>query len=149
MTHFPDTNDQNTILQYTYTGALPFFALSITPWISPDSKYIAIDLFLLYSTLILNFLAGTFWVLGITKHGEKPRYHLHAAIFLSLWGFLSHLLPYKPQIVCLAIGLLEKLWREKRFFSAFYTDWYQQLRHRITYIVLGCHLFAFWGISQI
>jgi len=139
---------QDTITNYMYLGLLPFFAGALTPWIFVDYEAIAIDLFFIYSAIILAFLSGIIWASTLLKDEPNNQRHLHIAIVFSLFPFLAALLPLLFKIGMMLLGFLLLLFWEKLFVNHLYAHWYQQLRHKITFIVVACHMLTLLNIIQ-
>ena len=139
---------QDTITNYMYLGLLPFFAGALTPWIFVDYEPIAVDLFFIYSAIILAFLAGIIWAGALLKDEANNQRHLHIAIIFSLIPLAAALLPALFKIGLMLLGFLLLLFWEKLFFNHHYANWYQQLRHKITFIVVACHMLTILNIIQ-
>ena len=139
---------QDAITNYMYLGLLPFFAGALSPWIFSDYESIAVELFFIYSAIILAFLAGVVWASVLLKDEAHNTRHLHMAITLSLFPLLAALLPDLYKIGLMFIGFLLLLFWEKLFLNHLYANWYQQMRHKITFIVVACHMLTIWNIIQ-
>ena len=148
------SNDNQTIItNYMYAGLLPFFAGALGPWIFAESEALLTELFLFYSSLILVFLAGIFWAIALfipvpTTSMPNPPRHIHAAIVFSLWPLGAYLLPTIYATAVMMIGFLLLLFWEKRFINPHYADWYQKLRHKITFIVVACHMLVIFNLLK-
>jgi hypothetical protein len=146
------TTHQATIINYMYLGLLPFFAGALGPWIFADAELWLSQIFLHYSTIIYAFLAGTVWASALFGHDENNRQfinrHLHAAIVFSLIPFFSYFLPLGYHTAVLLVGFAALLFWEKIFLNTLYPSWYQQLRHRITFIVMACHMLVLWNLIR-
>ena len=142
---------QDIIIQYMYIGLLPFFIGAFGPWIFADYEYILTQILIHYSAIILSFLAGALWAVALFTDGnEHKERHIHAAIAFSLIPLLGHLLGYfLPTAVTLGLsilGFLILLFWEKLFLKELYPSWYQELRRRITFIAVACHMLAIWNV---
>ncbi|MBX2807432.1 MAG: DUF3429 domain-containing protein [Cellvibrionaceae bacterium] len=142
----PLDQHQTIITHYTYLGLLPFFAGAVGPWLAPDLRYVFIDFVLLYAAIILAFLAGTLWCVALLGAVQPQRRQIHAAIVFSLWPLISHLLAYGNQIGAMLMGFLLLLFWEKCFINSLYPQWYQQLRHRVSFIVAACLMLLFFNL---
>jgi len=145
------TQYQDTITQYMYLGLLPFFIGVFGPWVFADYEWILTKIFIHYSAIILSFLAGVLWAVTLFTDGHEPKKrHIHAAITFSLLPLLGHLSGYLlPTVITLSISILgfaSLLFWEKLFLHALYPRWYQELRHRISFIVIACHMLAIWNV---
>jgi hypothetical protein len=143
---------QDTITNYMYLGLLPFFAGALGPWIFPDSEVWLSRIFLHYSSVIYAFLAGAIWATALLAHDENNHIfigrHLHAAIAFSLLPVLGYFLPDLYQSGFMLIAFLALLFWEKLFLQEIYPHWYQQLRHRMTFIAVACHMLVLWNLLR-
>ena len=139
---------QDTITNYMYLGLLPFFAGALTPWVFADYESIAVELFFIYSAIILAFLAGVVWASVLLKDEPHNTRHLHMAVTLSLFPLIAALLPALFKIGLMLLGFLLLLFWEKLFLNHLYANWYQQMRHKITFIVVACHMLTILNIIQ-
>ena len=140
---------QDTITSAMYLGLLPFFAGALSPWVFVDYEDIAIQLFFIYSAIILSFLSGIIWATVLLKEGEHKQRHLYAAVIFSLFPLAAALLPALFKIGLMLLGFLLLLFWEKCFINQLYAGWYQQLRHKISFIVAACHMLTLWNIIQV
>jgi hypothetical protein len=144
----PDGCKQNKdlIINYMYLGLLPFFIGAFGPWVLAGYENGFIEFFILYSSIILVFLSGALWGMALFVLREQTTKHLHWAIVCSLIPLAAHMLPVMWQTSLLLLGFLSLLFWEKLFFSTVYPAWYQQFRHRITFIAAACHMLTLWNI---
>lgn len=144
---------QETITNYMYLGLLPFFIGALGPWVLIDHEPWFNDTFTHYSTIIYAFLAGTLWAIALFSHNESNKIfiarHIHIAITFSLIPFFSYFFPIVYHVGILLVGYLALLFWEKLFLTELYPNWYQQLRHRITFIAVACHMLVIWNIIRI
>ncbi|MGS2717230.1 DUF3429 domain-containing protein [Eionea flava] len=144
---------QDTITNYMYLGLLPFFIGAFGPWIFASQETGLTHLFLHYSTIIFSFLAGSLWAIALFAHTENSAAfiarHIHAAIAFSLLPLAAYFLPLIYHIGLLMIGFLTLLFWEKLFLKTLYPAWYQALRHRVSFIVVACHMLALWNILHV
>ena len=137
---------QHTVTQYMYLGLLPFLAGAIGPWIAPQYEPWLIDSFLFYSGLILVFLAGALWALALfTDLPTRPPV-IHGAIGFSLWPLVSYFFSPFYAALWLIAGFLGLLFWEKCYVNSLYPAWYHKLRHKITFIVVACHMLTVWNV---
>ncbi|ODS22923.1 hypothetical protein AB835_11520 [Candidatus Endobugula sertula] len=144
----PLNNHQDTITNTMYVGLLPFFAGALGPWIFPETELWLSQAFLLYSTLIFSFLAGAIWAIALFIQHELPKRHIYASIIFSLIPLLGYFLPIIFRTTLLLLGFLALLFWEKLFLKNTYPNWYQQLRHRISFIAVACHMLVIWNLMQ-
>ena len=146
-------NIQEAITNYIYLGLLPFFACALGPWVFIDAEPFLLKLFFFYSTLILVFLAGALWAIALLSNIENKVRHIHIAIVISLWPLVAYgidlLAGYAYTLGFMLIGFLLLLFWEKCFINVIYPLWYQTLRHKITFIVVACHMLAIWNAIRV
>lgn len=144
---------QDTITHYMYLGLLPFFIGALGPWLLPDEEKAFSQLFFFYSTIILSFLAGALWAIALFTEHARPARHLHTAIVFSLWPLIAYVivffLPLLVAIGFMLIGFLLLLFWEKCFINVHYPEWYQNMRHKITFIVAGCHMLVIFNLLRL
>lgn len=152
MKHSLLTPHQDTISNYMYLGLLPFFVGAFGPWIFVEKEMWLSNAFVLYSTVIYAFLSGSIWATALFGHDENNKIlikrHIHLAIIFSLIPFLSHFLPVLYNTGVLFLSYLLLLFWEKLFLTNIYPNWYQQLRHRITFIAVACHMLVIWNLIK-
>lgn len=143
---------QDTINNYMYLGLLPFFVGALGPWIFGDYEIWLSELFLIYSTIIYAFLAGAIWATALFAHNENNQAfigrHIHAAIICSLIPAFSFFLPDLYRAGIMLMSFLALLFWEKLFLQDIYPKWYQQMRHRITFIAVACHMLVIWNLIR-
>ena len=140
---------RDTITNYMYLGLLPFFACALGPWVFPDSENFLSQLFFFYASLILVFLAGALWAIALFAETEFRSRHIHIAIAFSLWPLASYWLPSVRGLGLMLLGFLLLLFWEKCFMNTLYPEWYQKLRHKITFIVVACHMLSIWNLIRV
>ena len=141
-------SQQDVITHYMYLGLLPFFASALGPWILPESEVQLTRFLLFYSAVILVFLAGAMWAIALfvgPAYVSPARRHIHIAILFSLWPVGAYFLMDAYAIALMAMGFLLLLFWEKCFFKTIYPAWYQVFRHKITFIVVACHMLALFN----
>lgn len=151
----PSLNDhQDIITNYMYLGLIPFFIGAFGPWVLIDHEPFFINAFLLYSSIIFSFLAGALWAIalfvipqGSLGQEYNPRY-IHSAILFSLWPLIGYFLAPLYATSLMLLGFLLLLLWEKRVINILYPLWYQTLRHKITFIVIACHMLTLLNIIR-
>ncbi len=132
-----------------YTGVLPFLFSAVnlhTGW--PLFNGFALQIFVLYSAIILSFLGGIRWGLGILQQPLRtvsmllavlPSLIALACLLLSqpFWQIAALLLAFSLQ------GLLD--WR---YPPAGMPAWMAGLRLRLTGLVVLCHGIALLAVVQ-
>ncbi len=139
-------NNEDLITNYMYLGLLPFFICSLGPWVFIEYELILSKLFFFYSTMILTFLSGILWALALFSKIEHRQRHINTAIIFSLWPLVSYFLPITYGVGLMLIGFLLLLFWEKCFINILYPNWYHKLRHKITFIVVACHMLTIWNL---
>ena len=139
---------KDAITNYMYLGLLPFFAGALGPWVFADDELWLSETFLLYSTIIFSFLAGSIWAIALFTQNTSAQRHMTLAIVFSLVPFLSYVFPLVYHTGILLLGFLLLLFWEKLFFKTLYPTWYQSLRHRITFMVIACHMLVIWNLIR-
>jgi hypothetical protein len=151
-------NHQDIVTNYMYLGLLPFFIGAFGPWIFIAEEPFLIRFFLFYSSIIFVFLAGSLWTIalvekliasdaGSSKSSGSPR-TVHCAIVFSLWPLGCYLLPPLYAVTLMLTGYLLLLSWEKLFVNQHYSPWYKALRHKITFIVVACHMLSILNIVR-
>lgn len=142
----------SNIVQYMYLGLIPFFIGAIGPWILNSWTATLTQFFIFYAAIILAFLAGALWGISLFSSIELSSKQLHAAILFSLVAFIPtiSLIPITDElrVICLGIGFFCLLNWEKRTLDSLYPQQYLQLRHKISFIVLGCHMLVVWNLMR-
>ena len=141
-------DNQLLITNYMYAGLLPFFAGAFGPWIFAEAEVVITRWFLFYSSLILVFLAGTLWAIALFTGLTKASQYIHVAIIFSLWPLGIYLLSAPYATAMMLIGFLLLLLWEKCVINSHYADWYQKLRHKITFIVVACHMLVIFNLLR-
>lgn len=143
---------RDIIANMVYVGLLPFFMGSLGPWILASYEAEFSTFFLFYSTIVYSFLAGSIWAVALFAHdrAQAPfiRRHLYAAIILSLIPLIGYFLATGYHVMVMLLAFLLLLFWEKLFLHTVYPHWYQQLRHRITFIVVACHMLVIWNLMR-
>ena len=140
---------QQTITNYMYLGLLPFFGCALGPWVFPDYEILLSKLFFFYASLILVFLAGVLWAVSLFTDIDYRTRQIHTAIAFSLWPLVCYFLPDIIAISLILIGFLLLLFWETCFHKNLYPNWYQTLRHKITFIVVACHMLTIWNLIRL
>ncbi len=146
-----------------YLGLLPFFIGAFGPWVFIDYEPFFIKAFLLYSFIIFSFLAGALWAIALfvipqntmiqeqesglaQEHGSR---YIHSAIIFSLWPLACYFLAPLYATGLMLLGFLLLLFWEKKVINILYPLWYKALRHKITFIVIACHMLTLLNIIRV
>jgi len=137
----------NTKQYLGYLGLAPFvLALTFENWIEEIFNRSSVQVFVLYSAIILSFIAGTLW----RKQNDKLSIKLQLVSNLfSLLAFLALLIPYELALITLAIAYVVLLLGEYHCDDAKPKNHhYLVMRLQLTTLVVTMHIIAFvlWGI---
>ncbi len=128
----------------TYAGALPFIAAALVLIFQPPAIQADLELVLrVYSALIVSFISGIHWQIGISKQ-EAPGYLLWMsnAVVLASWGFVfaqPGIVAWLLFVIVFAVLLvLDRI----LFRLDLVSSWFYQLRVRISIIVMMSLLVA-------
>ena len=133
-----------TANRLTWAGVVPFLATAIIGaigwWQQP-----LLQVFLVYSAVILSFLGGIHFGLVMADKLEKPQGSLIICMLPALvgWGAVVFL-PTLWALVVLAI--LYMLW-VKYDVRRVGEKWYEQLRQPVTFVVAGTHFLWFITVA--
>jgi len=130
-----------------YLGLAPFtLALFFENLITELFNRQALQVFLLYSAIILSFLAGTLW----RQQNEKTDSQLPLLSNLfSLLAFFSLLMPYNLALIVLAVTYAALLYCEYYFNGTkLESRQYLSMRLQLTTLVVFMHIMAYvsWGV---
>ncbi|KGK41358.1 hypothetical protein LH51_15430 [Nitrincola sp. A-D6] len=123
-----------------YAGVIPFVALAIATH-RPD--LIAFDvshnLFMLYSCLILGFMAGVLW--PVLFNTDKPAHFALIAVSFPVISFISlALLPHLAIMIQAGLFLTLRLTESLYGIDQRYPSGYSSLRWQLTVIVCLAHI---------
>jgi hypothetical protein len=151
-------NQQDIVTNYTYLGLLPFFIGAFGPWIFIANEPLLIRLFLFYSSIIFVFLAGSLWAIALFINSKNDKAvenikasgfgSIHCAIVFSLWPLGCYFFAPLYAAAIMLLGFLFLLLWEKKHINQYYPEWYQALRHKITFIVIACHMLTILNILR-
>lgn len=132
-----------------YLGVLPFLLTSINLHISwPLFNGFALQVFIIYSAVILSFLGGIRWGLALLQ--PPPN---NTAMLLSVLpsiAALSCLLLAQPfwQIVSLAIAFTAMVILDWLYRPSGMPNWMLSLRIQLTILVVSCHGIALVAVRR-
>ena len=129
-----------------YLGLLPFILLTLLTFFPIWPQLDALTLFQRYSAIILGFMAGVLWPVW-AQQGSVRQLALFA-VSLPVLSFLAGLLP-AAYTLAIELLLFIALRLGERWFALDeqYHPSYLQLRNRLTWVVVACHLLM-WGHLQ-
>lgn len=132
------------------TGAIPFAAGDVAvifPELWPDLTMVADHAVKTYGAVILSFLGGVRWGLGMQKHREDRSRTLALSVVPALFGWFALFLDGAWPILALAAALgLQGIWDVRTTVSDRAPPWYPRLRVILTVLVCGL-LVLFWLYS--
>ena len=124
-------------------GLIPFVSLAAAAHLLPqEQSLVALQALIAYGAVILSFLGGIIWGLGIAGFGDgrdKPREALRLTVSVppSLFGWLALFLPHGTGLwllaACFLMVLSVDLLMTRRGLAP---RWYPALRWRLTAIVV-------------
>jgi len=131
-----------------YAGLLPFIGFAALGYLEGDW---ALSSFIVYSALILSFMAGGSWG-ALQAHLKTPvagmQWKLAAAILIFLWGWGMTYVPVVPGLAGLLVGFVLLLGLEQTaIFRQHYTAGYRVLRLVLTTVVVACHAVLLWKLT--
>jgi len=131
-----------------YAGLLPFIGFAALGYLEGDW---ALSSFVVYSALILSFMAGGSWG-ALQAHLKTPvagiQWKLAAAILIFLWGWGMTYVPVVPGLAGLLVGFVLLLGLEQTaIFRQHYTVGYRVLRLVLTSVVVACHAVLLWKLT--
>ena len=123
-----------------YAGLLPFLLLLLLAW-QPvlGSSAQAVQLFHIYSALILAFMAGVLW--PVLYRAEAPTTMAIVAVSFPVASFLAFaLLPSLVTPIQALLFVALRLSEVRSKVDRNYLDGYGSLRWQLTVVVVICHL---------
>lgn len=125
-------------------GLIPFAAMVFfAGWGAPDWVE---RLLVTYAILILAFMSGTLWCLGILREREDAR-ELILSIVLVLAGWPAIIMPFGWAVIWLALAFGVHFFAEMRWTGGQYPGWYRGLRVTLSVAVIAMLALAavlFW-----
>ncbi len=143
----PPTRIPRAALWLGLTGALPFLAGNISlifPDLWPELTLVADQAVKTYAAVILSFLGGIRWGLGMGKEREDRSRTLAMSVVPALFGWFSLFLPGAWPILALSLGIgLQGVWDIRTASLDGAPPWYPRLRIILTLLVCAL-LLLFW-----
>ena len=136
-------NNINLIKTLCFSGLIPFYFLSIITVF--NFNFLFVDLFSLYSLVILTFLSGSTWYhLIIIEKKETTKGLIIFIVLLPIFLiFFEILLPIIFKIFILAVTYLIIFFIDKKFFTNLE---YLKIRKILTILVAVSHIIILFGI---
>lgn len=146
----PSNRIPRAALWLALTGSIPFVAGNIAvlfPTLWPDLTMVANQAVTTYGAVILSFLGGARWGLGMGKDREDRSRALAMSVVPALFGWFSLFLPGAWSILILAVGIAcQGFWDITTATRDGAPPWYPRLRTYLTPLVCGL-LLLFWVYS--
>lgn len=123
----------------TYAGALPFLAAAVVLIIEPNAFYADIEPVLgTYSALIVSFLAGIHWHIGLSqKPAPGHLIWISNAFVLTAWGGVF-VQPDPVAWALFAVLFAGLLYIDRGLFQLdLHARWFYRLRLRISTVVIS------------
>lgn len=144
-------NNKTTSKWLTYSGSLPFIALSliiVSGTESIISLSLATELFIYYGAIILAFLGGVMWGQTINSEHRFSSASLIISNTIALLAALCLLLtsPFISLILLLIGFVLALVVDSILLHKGLIAPWFFQLRQRITAIVVSTFIITIVGL---
>ncbi len=139
----------NTLRWLGYAGLIPFIALPAFIGTIEHATAMPVEsLFLIYSAIILGFMAGVIWpVLYTPVVNGQERSGLLALVAVTppvISFLIIALVPQQALLVQAALFMALRLFEAGSGIDALYASAYRSLRWQLTAVVLFCHLWLWW-----
>jgi hypothetical protein len=138
-----------------YAGILPFAVSACALWFAQGYPHaLAQHAFVMYSLVILSFLAGSLWGRVLSELRSQPASWGRPALLCALIsngvalfavGAVLTSQTFRAALL-LGIGYLAFLWYERAAIS--WMAWYVRLRWRLTLVVVVLHAVYLVGLSS-
>lgn len=130
-----------------YLGLAPFLLGAFTALLVEDLHQVALRAFLLYSIVILSFMGGVHWGLGLVL-GTRQSTRLLIAVMPALIGWSTLLvLPVHLALAILGGAYIAQWFVDRPILAELpIPPWYLEMRPRLAYTVAGCHLFMLFRL---
>ncbi len=140
---------KSTAWKLGIAGLIPFVMLPLMATLNLIEWYKAVDIFTLYSGLILSFLGGIHWYDALC--GNPVKHQIYVAMLPTLIGLAAiTFLPYHFALKVLSLGFLLLIVYEQKVLSLPKESviWYAKLRMVITSVVVVTHGWVIIAITH-
>jgi hypothetical protein len=138
----------NRLIVLGYAGLLPFIGLPllyVQPlWLSTDQ---ILELYSLYSALILGFMAGVIWPVlhGSALTSDKTEQLALTAVLFPILSFIALLFARDYFLLCQAgLFVLLRVAEYRLGINRLYSSRYRALRNQLTVVVFISHLLTIY-----
>ena len=130
-----------------YLGLAPFVLGALVALLVEDLHQLALRAFLLYSIVILSFMGGVHWGLGLVL-GTRQSARLLISVVPALVGWVTLLvLPVHLALAILGGAYIAQWFVDRPILAELpIPPWYVEMRPRLAYTVAGCHLFMLFRL---
>lgn len=130
-----------------YLGLAPFVLGALAALLFEDLHQLALRAFLLYSIVILSFMGGVHWGLGLVL-GTRQSSRLLISVVPALVGWVTLLvLPVHLALAILGGAYIAQWFVDRPILAELpIPPWYVDMRPRLAYTVAGCHLFMLFRL---
>lgn len=130
-----------------YLGLAPFVLGALVALLVEDLHQLALRAFLLYSIVILSFMGGVHWGLGLVL-GTRQSARLLISVVPALVGWVTLLvLPVHLALAILGGAYIAQWFVDRPILAELpIPPWYVDMRPRLAYTVAGCHLFMLFRL---
>jgi len=141
--HLPDAAPTPLALRLGYAGLIPFVAGAVLTWlVRPDAHPYVVDALAKYAALIVSFLGGIHWGLGMrAADGATGRYTW--GVLASLLAWVAAVMPAYAGLAALGALLIACYLVDRRAYPALGLKAWMTLRFRLTLVAsLSCFIAA-------
>ena len=150
---------QKLVQKYGLSGLIPFVVPALLVWVLPEKTGLLLsDFFIYYSAIILSFLSGILWCIGLqqvispiddNRDRNQHTKYLTISIVFSLLAWVSLLIPLTGGLLLLGTGFIVIRQFEKKYLASIYPEWFSKMRDLLTRIVFASHLSLFVFTLQV
>ncbi|MEM7195707.1 MAG: DUF3429 domain-containing protein [Pseudomonadota bacterium] len=145
-----------SIRVYGYFGLIPFIASVLGYYLYPLYSGVMLGFFMLYSSIILAFLAGSLWAfeLAVNRHKEKGGKPFRVGLSVAIAFSLLPILAYGASLWSLHIAVIVQMtafvllfvWEGRHIQEEVMPTGYRSLRAVLTVVVTLCHGALLFGL---
>lgn len=123
-----------------WAGLIPFIATAVLGSFNLWADAL-LQVFLIYSAVILSFLGGIHWGLAMAGQLERPELKMALCMVPALVGWLA--VAVLPEIIALPVLAGSYLLWLNYDLSQITAPWYERMRRPITFVAAGTHFIWF------